>query len=520
MDETGGSLAAARPGRSGPSPRRPRLPEGSRSHLRYSPARDAIVKATCTALVLFLAAWAAGAALPDPQARELLFALKSGDAEQVDAALARAVEAHDARFVAPLVELLRADELGIARGLDRAALAAALEALSGQHHGEDAAAWTRWYAGSDLEPPPGFTGWKGQLLSRLEPRFGMLLALGVPSRIRTEEIVWGGVPFEGIPALDHPRTVPVAEASWLGDDEPVFGLALGGEARAYPLRILDWHELVNDELAGVPVSLAYCTLCGSGIAFDGRAPDGRSYDFGSSGLLMRSNKLMVDRQTGSLWNQLTGRPVLGPLAAGEDFRLRVLPSVVTTWGRWRALHPDSRVLALDTGYERPYQPGAAYGDYFASADTMFPVRLARRELPAKARVFGLELEGRAVAWPLSRLVAAGVLDDEVGGTALLLLAPDPVVRVRGKSVRSGRENSYAVGTAVRAYRRGAERLRASGEQGVLLDEQGRRWRVSEDALLGPKGQRLARLPGVLAYWFAWAAFHPDTLLRGASGAGP
>jgi hypothetical protein len=464
------------------------------------------------------AAVAVGAALPDAQARKLLFALKSGDAGQVQTALARAVEARDTRFVAPLVELLRADELGIADGLDRKALAQALEALSGEHFGDDSAAWTRWYAGTDLEPPPGFTGWKGQLLSRLEPRFGMLLALGVPSRIRSEEIIWGGVPFEGIPALDHPRTVPASEATWLGDDEPVFGLALGGEARAYPLRILDWHELVNDELAGVPVSLAYCTLCGSGIAFDGRAPDGKTYDFGTSGLLMRSNKLMVDRQTGSLWNQLTGRPVLGPLAAGEDFRLRVLPSVVTSWGRWRALHPDSRVLALDTGYERPYQPGAAYGDYFASPDTMFPVRLTRRELPAKARVFGLELGGRAVAWPLSRLVEAGVLDDEVDGVALLLVAPDPVVRVHGKSVRSGRENSYAVGTGVRAYRRGEERLRASGEPDMLLDEQGRRWRVGEDALLGPKGRRLARLPGVLAYWFAWAAFHPDTLLR--AGAGP
>jgi hypothetical protein len=128
------------------------------------------VRARGAALVSCLAAVVAlalGAALPDPQARELLFALKSGDAGQVDAALARAVEAHDARFVAPLIELLRADELGIAAGVDRTALARALEALSGEDLGDDAAAWTRWYAGTDLAPPPGFTGWKGQLLSRL-----------------------------------------------------------------------------------------------------------------------------------------------------------------------------------------------------------------------------------------------------------------------------------------------------------------------------------------------------------------
>src|SRR5262249_22543445 len=154
----------------------------------------------------------------------------------------------------------------------------------------------------------------------------------------------------GIPALDQPKMIPAADAGYLNADDPVFGVEINGDARAYPLRIANWHEMVNDVVGGVPVSLAYCTLCGAGILFDGRvAGRAEPFNFGSSGLLYRSNKLMYDRQTDSLWNQFTGRPVMGRLT-GSRIELKVLPVVLTSWSQWRAHHKDTLVLSLETGF--------------------------------------------------------------------------------------------------------------------------------------------------------------------------
>jgi hypothetical protein len=445
----------------------------------------------------------------EAESRALLAALSGPTGSAARAALDRVVTTRDRRFVAVLIELLRAAEVGIASPAVATASAEALGTLTGQGFGTSWPAWVEWYAGTDLTPPPGFTGWKGELLARIDPHFGELLRESAPSRARVEEIVWGGVAYEGIPALDRPKTIPAAEADFLADDEPVFGVALGGEARAYPLRILDWHELANDVVGGVPFSLAYCTLCGSGIAWAGRTPDGRTLDFGSSGLLMRSNKLMVDRQTRTLWNQLTGRPVHGELAA-SDLRLELLPSVVATWGDWRAQHPETDVLSLETGYARPYHPGAAYAGYFASDDTLFPVRERLRRLPKKARVYGLDVGGVPKAYPLDALLRERVVDDEVGDMRVVVVALHPAIRVDGVSVRSG-PASYEAGAEVRAYAAGDRHFAASGSDGIV-DAEGRPWRLTEEALLGPEGERAERLPGTLVYWFGWSAYFPKTLV--------
>jgi len=453
----------------------------------------------------------AGFAAPDvdPRLRELT----SGDPERAAQTLSRLTKSPEASFAAPLIELLRAGEIGIARGVDTAGLVRALESTTSQSYGRDWPAWVRWYAGTDLVPPRGFTGWKGALLGRIDPRFARLLPYGVPSRIRTEEIVWGGVAYEGIPALDRPATVPAAEASYLEAGEPVFGLVIGPEARAYPLRILDWHEMANDVVSGVPVALAYCTLCGSGIAYDGRGPDGTAYDFGSSGFLMRSNKLMVDRQTGTLWNQLTGRPVVGPVAE-DDFRLRVLPSVVTTWESWVRRHPETRVLSLETGHERPYEPGAAYGDYFASDGTMFPVAGRTGAIAQKARVFGLEVEGLPKAFPLERLLEERVVNDHVGASAIVVVISGERLSVSGESARTGKTRKYDAGAEVRAYARGTLQFEAGSHELELLDDQGRAWRATESALTRDGETALPRVPGTLSYWFAWSGYHPRTAVYG------
>jgi len=454
-----------------------------------------------------------GDPLPETEARELLGTLSGPSASAAAESIARIRASGDARFVAAFIELLHAARVGIASPSVIPIAVESLEAFSGETFGGSWPDWVEWYASTDLEAPPGFTGWKRDLLGRIDPSFAEVIFPDAPSRIRVAEIVWGGVPYEGIPALDHPKTVEADEAAYLEPEEPVFGIELNGEARAYPLRILDWHEMANDTLGGVPFSLAYCTLCSAGIPYAALASDGVSYDFGSSGLLMRSNKLMVDRQTRSLWNQFTGRPVLGPLADTE-VHLDRLPVVVATWQVWKARHPDTTVLSIDTGFERDYGLGAAYGGYFESEETMFPVRTTRTFLEQKQRVFGIELGGVAKAYALDELIYERVINDELGGWPLVLVATSSEIRVSGKSQRKG-EAHYTAGATVRAYT--GTKIPAPfsmDERGRVLDMRGIPWKVTEEALVGSGGERAERLAGVLSYWFAWNAYHPRTLVYG------
>jgi len=219
---------------------------------------------------------------------------------------------------------------------------------------------------------------------------------------------------------------------------------------------------------------------------------------------------MRDRDTGTLWAQLTGRPVLGPLAA-DGHALALLPAVVTSWEAWRRRHPDTTVLSLDTGHARRYVPGTPHGAYFQSPQKMFPALERRRELPTKEHVFGLWRENAAKAWPLRKLADARVTNDAIGETPVVLVAQEGTLRVSGRSGQGGRVE-YAAGGAVRAYRRGAHAFAPGADERTLREESGAAWRIEEDALVGPDGARAPRLPGTLAYWFAWQAFHPDTLV--------
>ena len=454
--------------------------------------------------------------LPDEVARAAMDDLTSSITQKQAVARAQVVTAGDPRFIAVFIELLRASQLGLVRGTSVQENAESLEALSGQSFGGDWPAWIEWYGGTDLVPPPGFTGWKGDLLSLIDPGFGDFLSDEHPSLIRTEEVQWGGVVVDGIPALDNAAMIPAAAADYLVTGEPVFGIAINGDARAYPLRILDWHEMANDVVGGVPVSLAYCTLCGAGVAFDGRAPDGTTYDFGSSGFLYRSNKLMYDRQTRTLWNQLTGEPVLGPLVKegdGPQIQLDLLPVVLTTWEAWLSQHPHTVVLALETGYERVYLPGAAYGGYFASEETMFPVWQRNDILASKERIYALRVDGVPKAYPLFLLTEEVVINDTLGETPLVLIAARGTVTVEGVSLRDG-PAFYEAGGEVRAFDRGSETFQPGNEPDQVIDAVGGIWQITEEGLLGPDGQVAPRVQGHLAYWFGWYAFFPQTQVYG------
>ena len=351
--------------------------------------------------------------------------------------------------------------------------------------------WMLWQEGHpEIAPFAGFDTFKAVVLQQIDPNFSAFLGPGTAHEIRLEEIVWGGVAKDGIPALTNPTLIDPDDADYLNADELVFGVRIGADARAYPLRIMDWHEMFNDVIGGVPVSLAYCTLCGSGILFEtaieGRPGDlGEPFVFGSSGLLYRSNKLMYDRQTLSLWNQFTGRPVVGPLT-GSGLELKTRPVAITSWAAWRAANPDTRVLSLDTGYRRDYRPGAPYGDYFASPDLMFPTRVDESQLSAKDYVFALRSSGAEKAWPLARFEGGAVVNDRAGVIDLVLVGE-------------------AATRSVRAYRSGG-RIFEKGDTPATLVSGGESWQVTEEALLGPNGESLARLPGHVAYWFAWSGY--------------
>jgi len=304
------------------------------------------------------------------------------------------------------------------------------------------------------------------------------------SRIRFEEITWGGALADGIPPLDNPALVAADDAKYLLDSDLVFGVDINGDARAYPLRIMGWHEMLNDVIGGVPVALAYCTLCGAGILFETEVEDRKMpFIFGSSGLLYRSNKLMFDRETNSLWNQFTGEPVSGPLAH-TGITLKILPSIITSWAEWRRQHPKTQVLSLETGHIRNYDSGVVYRDYFASPELMFPTITDQSRLLQKDHVFGIRTAGGAKAWPLTAFGDTPVINDSVGFSNVVLIG-DATTRT------------------VRAYDRGD--LTFSGNATVLNGPDGA-WELSEEALTGPSGQKLPRIAGHVAYWFAWDGY--------------
>ena len=484
-------------------------------------AAMAAPEATAAAEAAATAGRAADASpIRDAEALDLMRSL-GGEQDSPSArdALDRILAAADERFVAVLIEVMWARGVGLVpEGLPPEEYAAALTQLTGEDFGPSFRRWLVWYGATSIAPPPGYTSWKGRLLSGIDEGFADLLRDGHSSTIRTEEIVWGGVPIDGIPSLDDPATVSPDEAVIdLGD--AVFGIVVNGEARAYPLRILDWHEMVNDAVGGVPVSLAYCPLCGSGIAYDGRAPNGQTYTFGTSGLLYRSNKLMYDRVTRTLWNQLTGEPVLGSLAGerdaeGEPLRLTLLPVVVTTWEDWLTQHPETTVLDISTGFSRPYEPGLPYGNYFQSRGTMFPIWNRSDLVSAKEFVYGLRIGSDRKAYPFLALTDEVVVNDTVGEQPVLLVAARGEVVTEGVHREYPSPNAYYSGAEVRAFERGDHTFAAGDDPDTLRDAAGNVWQVTEEAVLGPNGEHLERIAGHLAYWFGWYSFYPETAVYG------
>lgn len=527
-----------------------------------------------------------------------------------DVAVFQAVaESGDSLYIAPLLDLAFFSR-GSGTALD-AAVFLALAQLTGLSPNSEWQAFFTWASENDIALPPSYDEFKGLFLAVfVDPNFERFFRPGIQenARINLVEVVWGGVRVDGIPSLVNAKQITpeaaLAEGESLtrfcrdGDcaypasDELVFGVSINGDNRAYPLRILNWHEMFNDVIGhvplydmpdgevvcnfraptpfqaiarqgevwvqvsgysagcpqegwlqtdgvewladdwrrlpengvvaveegvtgrvkGKPVMLAYCALCGSGILYDVTIPDlvvngearGQTVlEFSSTGLLMRSNKLMYDRATYTVWNAITGEPAFGPLAE-SDIRLPILPVVVTDWATWLAEHPDTSVLSLETGYQRNYTNGGAYEDYFNNPNfIMFPVwQQDTSENLNKDMVFALRINEVPKAYPVRVLVETPIINDTLGGENVVIVS-------RATPNRTFFEPG---GAAVRAYARGDYMFSATENADEIMDDNGVLWRVTEDGLVNPDGDVLPRLGGHLAFWFGWYAFYPETLV--------
>ncbi len=272
------------------------------------------------------------------------------------------------------------------------------------------------------------------------------------SLIPIEEIHSGGPPRDGIPAIDRPRFLTAAQAREVRPDDRVLGLHLNGAAKAYPITIMNWHEIVNDRFGDTAVAVTFCPLCGTGMAFDASI-GGKTLQFGVSGLLYNSDVLLYDRQSESLWTQIGRRAISGTY---KGTRLASLPLEHTTWADWRARHPDTLVLSRETGHDRNYAANP-YSAYERDRELYFPVRFKAQGYHPKERVLGVEIDGRFKAYPFSELAKTkGVVDDRIGEQA---------IRVRFDGEHDNARAETAAG---------------------------------------------APLPAVVGFWFAWYAFHPET----------
>ncbi len=278
--------------------------------------------------------------------------------------------------------------------------------------------------------------------------------------VALDQIVCGGPPKDGIPSLTSPPTVPSLDAGFMGPRDRVVGVTVAGQSRAYPIKILNWHEVINDELANTPIAVIYCPLCDSVSVVDRRLGS-RVLEFGVSGLLHNSNVLLFDRSDHALWSQVGLTAISGPHAGRS---LNHLPFEIVRFETWTTRHPRSTVVSSETGYRRRYAENP-YTNYFNDHRLRFPVHHTDRRLRPKTPVIGVKVADTTRAYPVSAIqrAANGRLEDTIGGQTIVLIRDAPSGRV-------------AIETSPQA----------------------------------PEGQAPEPAMFVHSFWFAWSAFHPNT----------
>ncbi len=272
------------------------------------------------------------------------------------------------------------------------------------------------------------------------------------SLIPADEIYQGGPPRDGIPALDQPKFIPANKVDFLQKSDRILGLKRNGKFKAYPISILNWHEIVNDQIGREKIVITYCPLCGTGVGFEAKAGQ-QLLTFGVSGLLYNSDVLLYDRETESLWSQIAKKAIAGAM---KGTPLTLIPLEHTTWGDWKQRYPNSLVLSTETGHSRDYSrdPYAGYED---SDGIYFPVAHRDPRYHPKERVLGIEIDGQFKAYPFSELSQThGIVKETFNGEMLK----------------------------------------------VVYDK------INQSARIFNKDDN--ELAGITSYWFAWYAFHPET----------
>ena len=316
--------------------------------------------------------------------------------------------------------------------------------------------------------------------------------------INSSEVADGGPGKDGIPALTHPPMVAASEIDYLSPDDLVVGYRSGTDIRAYPHRVLDWHEIANVTIGEQPLAVTYCPLTGSALAWN-RVINGETTTFGVSGLLYRNNLIPYDRATDSYWSQMRMDAVHGDLI---ETRADVMQVVETTWQTWQSMFPDSRVMSNATGvYPTVRYQHFPYGGYKTSSETLQPIAadLIDSRLHAKERVAGVIANGSARVYRFASFSdSVRTLHDVYGGDSLVVVGSetDNFMMVFNRRLQDG------------------TRLDFSAVQGrfpvVMVDQEGNDWDLLGRAVGGPRtGEKLSHPPTFLAYWFAWYLFYPN-----------
>ena len=326
------------------------------------------------------------------------------------------------------------------------------------------------------------------------------------------EISSGGPPRDGIPPLDDPKFVTIAqEADQYADNAPVVQFEINGDARAYPLGILTWHEIVNDVVGGVPVTVTFCPLCNTAIAFE-RTIEGQVFTFGTSGTLRNSDLVMWDRQTESLWQQIGAEAIVGTMVGAK---LNTLPAPIVSWGQFKESFPDGLVLSQDTGFSRNYgaNPYTGY-DNIESTPFLFRGELDSTLSPFE-RVVTLDLGDEIVAYPFPLLEDVRVFQDIRDNEDIVVFwTPGASSALDARNIDEGREVG-STGVFVRTV--DGESLdfapNPADEQTFIDGQTGSIWNIFGKAVDGPlAGTQLEAMVFANHFWFAWAAFQPDTIV--------
>lgn len=386
------------------------------------------------------------------------------------------------------------DVIYFSRGqLDTKPIIKLIEKKTNKKIGNDIFDWFEYIWNKEEDILPYHGDWMARIYKSIDPKFEKyFLNRTQASLVRLDEVRWGGVIQDGIPPLRNPKMLAADKANYLEDDNIVFGVAINGDYRAYPKRILAWHEMFVDEIGGESIAGVYCTLCGTVIAYNTKF-NGKNYNLGTSGFLYRSNKMMYDEATQSLWNTIEGKPVIGPLI-NSGIELNSHSVVTTTWGEWKRLHPSTQVLSLDTGHRRNYDEGNAYNEYFASDELMFNVPELDTRLKNKDEVLIVragDYQKNPLAISAKFLTRNPVYHDQIGETDFVVLTD-----------KSGGNRVY-----------GSEGCMFKKiDNDTVEDVEGTIWKIEEEKLISAKGKILHRLPYHRIFWFAWYNTYKNTRL--------